>query len=101
MVFGIQHLLFLSLESYLEDQYQQVVIGNTVFESSLLHCGVPQGSVLGPILFLVYTHILALLQASHEINDRFCADDCHTYLPIANIDESKAKVLALLSDKRL
>ena len=73
----------------------QVVIGN---ESSLLHCGVPQGSVLASILFLVYIHSLALLLASHGVDGHFYVDDCQIYLPIANIDETKTKILALLSD---
>ena len=89
------------LKSYLEDRYQQVVIGKAMSEPSLLHCGVPQGSVLGPILFLVYTHSLASLLASHGVEGHFYADDCQIYLPIANIDETKTKVLALLSDIKI
>ena len=66
--------------------------------SSLFHCGVPQSSVLGPILFLVYTHNLALLLASYAVDDHFHADDCEIYLSLANIDETRNKGLALLSD---
>ena len=95
---GIWDSALAILKSYLEDRYQQVVIGNAVSESSLLHCGVPQGSVLGPILFLIYNHSLALLLASHGVHGHFYADDCQTYLPTANINETKTKVVALLSD---
>ena len=85
---GIRDLSLALLKSYLKDRYQQVVIGNAVSESSLFHCRVPQGSVLGPILFLVYTHSLALLLASHGVYDNFYADDCQIYLPIANMNKT-------------
>ena len=38
------------------------------------------------------------LLASHGVNGHFYADDCQIYLPIANVDETKTKVLALLCD---
>ena len=67
---------------------------------SLLHCGVAQGSVLGSVLFLVYTHSLALLLASHGVDGHVFGDGCQIYLPIAKADETKTKVLALLSDTK-
>ena len=36
--------------------------------------------------------------ASHEADGHFYADDYHIYLSIANIEETKIKVLTLLSD---
>ena len=75
---------------------QEFVIGSAVSESSLLHCGVPQGSVLVPTLFRVYTRSLALPVTSHGVDGHFYADDYQIYLPMANIDETKTKVLALL-----
>lgn len=40
--------------SYLFNRSQQVVLDNVKSEVEHVHCGVPQGSILGPLLFLVF-----------------------------------------------
>ena len=50
---GILDSALAFLMPYLEHCHQQIVIGSLMSESSLLYCGVPQGSLLGPILFIV------------------------------------------------
>ena len=43
---------------YLSDRTQVTVINNVNSETSFISCGVRQGSILGPLLFLLYTNDL-------------------------------------------
>lgn len=42
-------------ESYFTNRMQKVVLSSAQFSLGLVSCGVPQGSVLRPILFTIYT----------------------------------------------
>jgi hypothetical protein len=46
---------FLLLKSYLSDRKFQVRVGNEKSELQLIKAGVPQGSVLGPTLYVLHT----------------------------------------------
>ena len=56
---GIKRKDFDCFKSYLENRKQCININNTKSKSRALKFGVPQGSVLGPILFSLYTLPLA------------------------------------------
>ena len=74
-VFGIQNSALAFFRSYLTERKQMVFIsGYSSNPSTLLH-GVPQGSVLGPILFLLYTQLLSQIIDRHSVSHSEFAED--------------------------
>ena len=74
-VFGIQSTALQWFHSYLSDRYQSTSVNNSSSSPSQLVYGVPQGSVLGPILFVLCTTPLSDIIANQSINHQLFADD--------------------------
>jgi hypothetical protein len=68
-------------ESYLRGREQRVNANGSTSSSQQLSCGVPQGSVLGPLLFTLYSASLAKVLRSHGVRYHFFADDTQLWLP--------------------
>ena len=68
-------------ESYLSDRTQSVVINGAPSANHYLAQGVPQGSVLGPVLFTVYLLPVGDIIRQHGLSHHFFADDAQ--LPVS------------------
>ena len=58
----------LDLEKEKFDRTQIVTVNEIKSSPSLLTCGVPHGSVLGPILFILYTQPLSDVTSHHSVS---------------------------------
>ena len=72
---GIISSLLTSLTSYLEKRSQVMRSNGSTSDICYTNCSVPQGSVLGPLLFLIYINISDNIQSSIS----FFADDTTSY----------------------
>jgi len=79
MSFGIDNTAYRWFQSYLSGRHQHVRRGSTRSLTIQLVCGVPQRSVLGPILFVLYTVDLISLIKSHGLMPHLYADDTQIY----------------------
>ena len=71
-------------QSYLENRKQYLNFNNKITTSSEITCGVPQGSILGPLLFLIYVNEL---NNASSILDTMFADDANLFYSHENIHQ--------------
>ena len=73
------------LISYLEYRQQKCCINNEISSSKTLNCGVPQGTILGPLLFLIYVNDLP--NCLSKSTPRMYADDTNLTVTGKNVGE--------------
>ena len=102
---GLKGTVLKWFSDYISDRYQAVQVGMSFSEFIKMEFGVPQGSVLGPILFTCYTRPIADIIRRHGIPHHFYADDTQLYVSFrprdaASREQTVARVEACLCDIR-
>lgn len=80
--FGISGMALRLIKSYLANRTFTVSVNSLASTQTRLPHGVPQGSILGPILFTMYTKPLTILLDSFNLNYMLYADDTQLWLPV-------------------
>ena len=77
---GVRGELFRWMKAFLSNRQQRVLCNGCPSTWSRVVSGVPQGSILGPLLFLIYVNDIGDNLTSHS---RLFADDCVIYREIS------------------
>ena len=85
--FGITDNLWLWIKAYLTNRLQCVSIGNSISTTLPVISGVPQGSILGPLLFIIFINDLPAVLSSAIIF--LYADDTKCLMPISTMCDCK------------
>ena len=97
--YGIRGTALELIKSYLANRFQYTIINGVKSETKAVTCGVPQGSVLGPLLFLLYVNDIENCISSDI--PRLFADDTGLFIHGSNLTsimESAQNVLNKLQD---
>ena len=110
--FGIQGTVLRWFKSYITDCSQKIVLDDSnnnkaaVSDHAILKQGIPQGSVLGSILFTLYTSPLGDICREHDVSFQSYADDQQIYLSFSPTqpggkDKCLQSLVACISDIHL
>ena len=101
--FGITGTVLEWFRSYLSDRTQFVQVNGACSASHVLEFGVPQGSVLGPLLYSMHTSPLGEIARRHQMFYHFYADDTQLYITfrtssVSDMNLSNAKLVNCFRD---
>jgi hypothetical protein len=97
--YGINDRIYSLIESYLENRYQRVKYNNKLLNWGKINKGVPQGSILGPLLFFIYINDLPSFIQRFGPSDTsvvLFADDTSVTVHEFNYIELESKLKLLL-----
>jgi len=100
--FGISGSVLAWLSSYLSNRTFSVNLNSFSSVPLTVTCGVPQGSILGPILFSLYMSPIANIVSSFGVSQQQYADDTQlfVFLSPANLDNQLTRLQSCLSSVR-
>jgi len=78
---GLSGVVLDWIKSFLSD-HQKISYNGQLSAMLEVLIGVPQGSVLGPLLYILYTADLAHVVARHGLSLHQYADDCQVYMSV-------------------
>ena len=87
--YGISDSLLRLFNSFLSERFQRVVLNGQASEWRKMLAGVPQGSILGPLLFLIFINDIP---ANLECNVEIFVDDTSLFSLVRDPNESSAKL---------
>ena len=98
--YGVKGNALKWFRSYIQDRKQFVMVDGIKSKVRELRYGVPQGSVLGPNLYLLYTSPIGNIIRRHGLNYHLYADDTQLYLSFkpTPAEQAGSKIEACLSE---
>ena len=87
--YGIRGVLWTWFKNYLNERKQYVNFRNVKSELQSVKCGVPQGSILGPLLFILYVN--DIVNVSNKLKLILFADDTSVFMSFDDIKDVQYK----------
>ena len=90
--YGIKGVTLEWIRSYLQSRSFSVKVKDSCSPETVLEVGVPQGSILGPLLFILYTKDLEHIASKYNCKIHLYADDTQLYFTFESGDESNLEI---------